>query len=213
MKTMRGLLLIAAAMAAVLMTPALAGVGPRARLNRSGADLPGDGAAQGGVHKVLRKLDLTDQQKQQIKDIVESHRQAMEQARQARAEALKAYGQAVAAGDESSIRSAATGVGKAMADAAVLRVQVMSEVKAVLTAEQIQKLESMKARAKQVAVLDAGPAAGRPMAAVRNRRALLLRVLSNEKVFNRLDVNGDGAITLDEIKALRAMGKAASNDL
>jgi Spy/CpxP family protein refolding chaperone len=329
MKTMRGLLLIAAALAAVLMTPALATVGPKARSHRSDVDRPGAGAAQGGIHKVLQKLDLndqqkteikgvmeanrqglgqarearrtslqafqtavkageepgirtaatavgsamadagvlrakvwtaikgvltaeqlqqlaglkdqggksgrpgdgvgqgkaddlrrvlarldlTEQQKEQIKGILESHRQVMEQARQARAEALKAYGQAVRAGDESSIRSGGDAVGKAMADAAILRVQVRTAVKAVLTPEQIQKLEAMKARVKKVAAFAAGPAAERPVAAVRHRRAALLRALSNEKVFNRIDANGDGAITLDEIKALRRTGKAASNDL
>jgi protein CpxP len=146
MKTMRGLLAVAAVVAAVVTTAALAGAGPMARLYGPGTNRPGDGMARDGIHKLLQNLDLTDQQKKDIKGIMESHRQAMEQARQARAEAFKAYGQAVRAGDESSIRSAATGVGKAMADAAVLRVQVINAVKAVLAPEQIQRLEAMKAR-------------------------------------------------------------------
>jgi periplasmic protein CpxP/Spy len=204
MKKTRDLLLVAAAATAVLTTVALAAAGPR------GTRTTGDGTARGQIHKVLQKLDLNDQQKQQIKEILESHRQAMEQARQARLEAVKAYGQAVRAGEESSIRSSAAAVGTAMADAAMLRIQVMTAVKAVLTPEQLQKLEAMKARTKKVTVLAAGSVAERPVAGARQRRAMLLRALSNEKVFNRLDANGDGAITLDEVKALQARkaGKA-----
>ncbi len=213
MKTMRGLLLIAAALAAVLMTPALATVGPKARLHRSDVDRPGAGAAQGGIHKVLQKLDLNDQQKTEIAGIMEANRQRLSQAREARRTSIEAFQAAVKAGEEPGIRAAATAVGNAMADAAILRVQVRTAVKAVLTPEQIQKLDAMKARVKRVAAFAAGPAAERPMAAVRHRRAVPLRALSNEKVFNRVDANGDGAITLDEIKALRRTGKAASNDL
>jgi Spy/CpxP family protein refolding chaperone len=167
--------------------------GAKERLDRQPKEGPNT------LKRALARLDLTDQQKQQIAGILEANRQAVEQAKEARAAAMKAYVQAVNGGDEASIRSAGAAVGKAMADMAVLRLQVAGTVKAVLTPEQRQQLEAMKDHRAQRSTTALSPV-DRP--AKNNRRAGLLALLSNEKVFNRIDRNGDGVISMQEVRAL-----------
>jgi len=179
-----------------------------------------DGPDQAGLmERILRKLDLTDKQKQQIKGIVEANREGLKQAIEARAAAIKAFGQAMEAGEEAGIRTAATVLGNAVADVAVIRIQTVAAIKAVLTPDQLKQLEKMKERAKglleQQAVrgslnsLDKlgpkQPRLGKPVSDRPKKpgKSDCLDLLANEKVFKKIDSNGDGAITLREIKAFQ----------
>lgn len=166
------------------------------------------------IRGILLRLDLTDTQREKVKGILEDNREGLKQAQEARGAAMKAFREAVQAGDEAAIRSAGTEVGNAMANGAVIRSQCVAAIKAVLTPDQLAQLEKMKERAKQSIGRQLGDRVGRPgldrfnppQKAARN--AEVLRRLTNERIFNKIDRNGDGAITLQEINAFqRQKGK------
>ena len=95
----------------------------------------------------LRGVDLTDAQKEQLRSIMESHKEEFEQVgaklREAhRGLAAAADGQAV---DEAAIRARSTTLASALADEAILRAKVRAEVQGILTAEQLQKMQERKA--------------------------------------------------------------------
>ena len=94
---------------------------------------------------ILRRLDLTEEQKEQVKTILKDNRETSREAQKAVRNTMKAVHQAVMdeAGEE-AIRDAAAQAGRAIGDQAVLRAQVAIDVKSVLTEEQLQKLESIK---------------------------------------------------------------------
>ena len=77
------------------------------RPDRLAVDRPLDGPDQVALmQRALRRLDLSDQQKQQIKGILDANREGFSQAKDARAAAIRAFAQAVKAGDEAAIRTA-----------------------------------------------------------------------------------------------------------
>jgi len=103
----------------------------------------------------LRRLDLTDEQIEAIKAIVEEGKEQMQDAGQAVAEATKALHEAVAAvaqgkGEAQAIHDAAAALGNAMAAQAALQAEKHAAILAVLTDEQRQKLEQMKAKAEEL---------------------------------------------------------------
>lgn len=143
--TKRGVLGTAAATMMVLVagaTLAVAQPGPR-RGER------GPGGSFGAMHvEVLRGLDLSEAQREQVRTIMASHReetQALQQRQQAAMQALQA---SVEGTDEAAIRQQGEAVGAAIADAAVLRSKVRAEVWAVLTSEQQAKAEQLRAERK-----------------------------------------------------------------
>ncbi|MHC4558053.1 MAG: hypothetical protein ACYS80_12200 [Planctomycetota bacterium] len=108
---------------------------------------PRDG--RDGIRWMLRALDLTEEQKLLIEEILEVAKVEMEVAREAIAEAAKALHEAVIEGaDEDIIREAATVLGIAIGDEAVLKVSVITSIKGVLTEEQLAELEEIKSRLK-----------------------------------------------------------------
>ena len=95
---------------------------------------------------VLKGLDLTDAQRDQIRSILEARRAAneplMERARTAR-EALQQAMQAQPV-DEATIRARSADLGAVEADLAIARAQVQAEITAVLTDEQKAELAKMR---------------------------------------------------------------------
>jgi len=184
------------------------------------------------MQQVLRRLDLTKEQREEIKGIVKANRDGIEKARDAREEALKAFASAVETGDEAGIRAAGSVLGNALADMAVLRTQAVAAIKKALTEEQIQQLDGIRERIKNARVQNpglrarrgglgpgrglglgpqtglapmqrnAGPWQGQPM---RTQRPGLMgpNPLANPDVFQRIDRNGDGAITQQELRAFQ----------
>ena len=171
MKTIVVVLVIVA-----VSSPALAGWGGRGRGGRPGPGLgwnmsggplmeppygligpacpfmPGMGGGIGvcGVPlRILRQLDLTDEQVEAIKEVLEANKEKGEAARKNIAEATKDVHEAVAKGDEAGIREAATNLGKAIGNGAVLRTATMASVKKVLTDEQREELEELTAKLKE----------------------------------------------------------------
>jgi periplasmic protein CpxP/Spy len=98
----------------------------------------------------LRGVDLTDAQKEQLRSIMESHKQEFEQVRTKLREAQQGLATAVDAQtvDEATIRARSTTLATALADEAILRAKVRGEVQGILTAEQRQQIEQRKAQRK-----------------------------------------------------------------
>jgi Spy/CpxP family protein refolding chaperone len=140
MKT--GMLIAAGAMAA-----ALTGAGLWA--HGQGMDLHGPFGpfrAFHGAHDALRALDLTDEQKTEVKSILRSHRQEFKDA----AERLRAVHESVGKVahqetiDEAAIRAGVAQALQPLGDLAVLHAKVQHEIHAVLTPEQRQKAEALR---------------------------------------------------------------------
>lgn len=146
--------LIAAVVAAVFLAGAAISVtaqagprgsqGPRMGMARG----PGGPGAMGGGFGLpgLRQLDLSDAQKEQIRNIQQSHRDEARQIAQRTEVAhrdlnLAAQGNVV---DEANIRAKANALAAVIADGTIHRAKVNAEVFNVLTSEQQQKLESLR---------------------------------------------------------------------
>ena len=94
---------------------------------------------------VLRGLNLTEEQRESVKNILESVKDTSESGREAVADATKALHTAIAEGaGETAIREAAANLSKAIGDQAVSRAATIASIKEVLTEEQRQKLQKMK---------------------------------------------------------------------
>jgi|SRR3972149_1113190 len=107
------------------------------------------GHGEQGMQRMLGGLELTDEQKKSVKQITEAAKEKNQKADKVVGEARKALHEAVVKGDETTIRQAATNLGKVLGDQAVLKAQTMASIKAVLTPEQLQKLEELKATMKE----------------------------------------------------------------
>jgi Spy/CpxP family protein refolding chaperone len=100
--------------------------------------------AVGTLERAIRQLELTADQKQKITGILQGKEEALATARKAYADAGKALDEASSSGDDSAIRAAAVKVGNTLADLQILRKKVVKEIKAVLTPEQLKKLDEIK---------------------------------------------------------------------
>src|SRR5688572_14481246 len=95
----------------------------------------------------LRELDLTEAQRAQVQQLVQQHREGtralVERARTAR----EAQRQAMEATsfNESSVRAAMSAVAEVEADLAVQQARLQSEIHELLTVEQQQRLEKIRA--------------------------------------------------------------------
>lgn len=94
----------------------------------------------------LRQLDLTDAQREQVRTIMESHRDAQKAIGDRMRTARKALQDAIAADtfDENAVRAAAGAVSAVDADAAVLQAKIHGEVFAILTPEQVKKAKELR---------------------------------------------------------------------
>lgn len=104
---------------------------------------------QGQVGRLMTlrsELDVTAEQRDAIRKIVESHRSEIVDVAKPIVEKRRVLRDATLAKEphESAIRTAANDLGKAIGDAAVLASKVKGEVAKVLTPEQMQKVESFR---------------------------------------------------------------------
>jgi periplasmic protein CpxP/Spy len=145
--------IVAAGLVAVLAGGAAVAIAHSPQGGGPGIGGPGRGGPRGGGPRGfggdlgLRGVDLTDAQREQLRAIMESHKQEFEQARVKLRDAHRGLAEAVDAQtvDESTIRARSTVVATAMADDAILRAKVRAEVQGILTAEQLQKVQERKA--------------------------------------------------------------------
>jgi protein CpxP len=125
----------AAMMAAVTMT------GVQAAPERSQPD-----QRPGGRLSRLADLNLTDEQKATVKETFQKHQPAVKPLVDKLVTERRALQDLIHAEklDESAIRAQAAKVAAVEADLAVERAKIAQELRPVLTAEQIQKLQEMK---------------------------------------------------------------------
>ena len=107
----------------------------------------GPGGPMGmGIGPGFRELDLTDDQKSQIKAIGESHRaefRAVGDKLRAAREGMRALIEADTL-DESAVRAKSIEVAAAEAEAAILNAKVRTQTLQVLTSEQLAKLKELR---------------------------------------------------------------------
>lgn len=125
--------------------------GLRGNFDRPGMGMGmGDGNfAQAVLGKMGEELNLTDEQKESIKKIAEESRAAGQENRQAIQKAMQTLNEAAEKGDEAEITAAGKAVGDAFTKQALNRVETTKKVKAVLTEEQIVKLDEIKSKMKE----------------------------------------------------------------
>jgi len=92
------------------------------------------------------ELDVTTEQRQQIRGIVKNHRQEIAAALKPVAEKRRALRDATLAenANEAAIYAAADELGKAIGDAAVVGAKIKAEIRPVLTPEQREKIEQFR---------------------------------------------------------------------
>ena len=107
----------------------------------------GPGGPFGMAGLALRELDLTDAQREQVRAIMEAHRDDQTAIRDRMQAARKALGDAINADafDEAAIRAKAAEVGAVETDAALLQARIHGEVIAILTPEQVKKAKELRA--------------------------------------------------------------------
>jgi Spy/CpxP family protein refolding chaperone len=93
-----------------------------------------------------RRLELSDDQREQIRGILKSHSAELDAQRLAARSGRKALREAMAAKpvDETRIRQEALALGEVRADGAVLRARIRSEIWPILTTDQQEKARQLR---------------------------------------------------------------------
>ena len=153
--------LVAAGLVAALAGGAAIAVAQSPQGGGPGIGGPGRGGMRGGPRGFggpmgdlgLRGIDLTDAQREQLRTIMESHKQEFEAVRTKLREAHQGLATATNAQtvDEAAIRARSTALATALADDAILRAKVRVEVNGILTAEQLQQLQERRGEVAEAA--------------------------------------------------------------
>jgi protein CpxP len=99
----------------------------------------------------LRGLNLTDQQKEQVKNILSNHKPDIKAIAQESLQARKGLREALAVGaDQGALKAAYDKVSSAGWNALLLRNQIGSEIKQILTPEQLQLLQKRQENLKKL---------------------------------------------------------------
>jgi periplasmic protein CpxP/Spy len=103
------------------------------------------------LQRIATRLGLSDAQKDQIKGIVQSHRDEWTSLAGRAATARKALGDAIAADpvDDNAVRQASAGVAAVQADIAVARAHARAEIFQVLTPEQQAQAKQWLSEARE----------------------------------------------------------------
>jgi Spy/CpxP family protein refolding chaperone len=116
--------------------------------------LPGDGFP--GVHKgrgahLMKMLHLSADQRAQVRSVAQQHRDEVKVARRQVAEARAALEQAAESRplDAGAVRAAADRLGVMVGERAVLRARIAGEIRQLLTPEQAERLDELKAQRRE----------------------------------------------------------------
>jgi periplasmic protein CpxP/Spy len=112
--------------------------------------LAGPGGRGFAAGFALGQLDLSDSQKQQVRDITQRHREQSQPLMQRLQQAMEAQRAAVETTpvNESLVRAAAQDVAAVQADLAVERARLRSDIFSILTVEQQEKAKQLEAQAQ-----------------------------------------------------------------
>lgn len=141
---MRGIQTRALAASATLLLIIGLGTAVHAQSDGPGRRRP-FGPGRGGIAG-FAQLDLTDSQRDQVREVMQRHRSEMQEAGKRLHEAHAAQRAAIETVpvNEGLIRSTAQTLANAQTDMAVLRARIHSEVWALLTPEQQEKAKQLK---------------------------------------------------------------------
>jgi Spy/CpxP family protein refolding chaperone len=92
----------------------------------------------------LARLNLSEQQREQVRTILASHRTDMQKLSERAAPARRALQDAVLAGDEAGIRQRSAEIGAVETDRALLAARVRAEILKILTPEQQEKARTLR---------------------------------------------------------------------
>jgi len=136
----RSLFLFTIAAAALLVAPALAQPGPMGR-GGHGPHEPGM-----GLDRMIRHLDLTEEQRQQLEQLQARHRDATRAVRDQLRAAHERFAELAHAEtlDEAALREAAAEMAELRSEMMLSRVSMRREVDAILTPEQLEQLQQMR---------------------------------------------------------------------
>ena len=98
----------------------------------------------------LGQLNLSDAQKQQVRDIMQRHLQDSQQTMQRMGEAMRAQRDAInqVPVNEAAVRQAASALAAVQADMAVEQAKLHADIFSILTAEQQEKAKQLEAQAQ-----------------------------------------------------------------
>ena len=101
--------------------------------------------------RVLAQLDLTDEQREEVEQLMTDHRAAMKDRREQMRDRRMAMRDLIHADefDEAAIRDAAMAIAEAEADVAVERARLRHEIHALLTPEQQEKAAQMREKRRE----------------------------------------------------------------
>jgi Spy/CpxP family protein refolding chaperone len=192
--------------------------GPWGHRGRRG---PGGPAGGRGIGLILRGLDLSDEQAEQVRGILSADAERAKSAAKAVAEARKALHKTVMEGaDEAAVRAAAAELAGAITENSVAKAAKMASVRKLLTEEQLAKLDRFgaeradrrqrreKFRANQDGSGGRYGCGDRPGPRGQHRydrrgRGMPRRGGPNaERFFERCDADGDGVLTRQEFEAI-----------
>jgi Spy/CpxP family protein refolding chaperone len=145
--TIRRSILVTAAALAIAVAGLLAGrVSAQAFHGHPRGDFPSHIFAH-----MSRALDLTDDQKSKIKDVLRSHADEIKAQMQASATARHSLHDAVMAQptNEAAIRAAAAQLGQAQGDGGLLFARIRGEIDPILTDAQRARLQSLREQVRQ----------------------------------------------------------------
>ncbi len=129
--------------------PGMGGPPPDGQMRGPGGPMRGPGGPGGpmGIGPGFRELDLSDDQKAQVKSIHESHQAEFQAAGKKVGAAREGMRKLLEADtlDESAVRAKSVEVAAAEADAAILGAKVRAQTLQVLTSEQLAKLKELRA--------------------------------------------------------------------
>ena len=159
MKMGKTLLMVAGAVLLLLGSLAMADEVKGDPDKGTGSDKPavkpeskGSGEPGGWILSLAWRLDLTKEQVAQVQAIVDEAQAEAQEAAEVVAAAQAALHEAVVKdASEEDIRIAAGALGIVIGDQAVLRAQTLAAIKAVLTTEQLQRFDAIKAKLPQLA--------------------------------------------------------------
>ncbi len=109
--------------------------------------------------RMMERLNLSDAQREQVKSVLDSHKDEMKALGDKGFEARKALEAAVAADqfEETTIRARSADVGTVEADMAVLRARIHAEVWQILTPDQQTQAKTLQAQMEQRRQRGPGP--------------------------------------------------------